>query len=334
MLQMAFGARSMRVIAVAALCALAAACAQVRYPANLPPGSPRLEASLFITADGTRLPYRAWLPDGEVKAVVVAVHGMNDYSRAFVRPARVWRSQGIATYAYDQRGFGGAPHRGMWPGAQALIEDVKVFVSLVRARHPGRPIYLLGSSMGGGVVLASLGEKDAPKVDGAILLAPAVWGRETMPMENRVALWIAAHTAPGVQLTSDQIHRVPTDNRDALIELSRDPRVIKYVRVDSLYGVTNLMDLALAAAPKVRVPVLMLYGAKDQIIPLEPIVTAANRIPARLHRFAVYPKGWHMLLRDNQAATVYRDIVAWIADRSSPLPSGAERVSAAEVPPR
>jgi len=107
--------------------------------------------------------------------------------------------------------------------------------------------------------------------------------------------------------------------------------VIKYVRVDSLYGVTNLMDLALAAAPRVQVPILMLYGAKDQIIPLEPIVTAKNRIPVKYQRFAVYPDGWHMLLRDKQATTVYRDIVAWIADRSSPLPSGAERISAAEA---
>ena len=323
--------RLLRILPIIALCIAAGACAPVRYPANLPAGSPRLEAGLFVTEDGTRLPYRAWLPDGKASAIIVAVHGMNDHSRAFEGPGRAWRRQGLATYAYDQRGFGGAPHRGEWPGARAMVDDLKVFTRLIRAQHPGTPVFLLGSSMGGGVVLASLGDKDSPRVDGAILLAPAVWGREVMPAENRIALWIAAHTAPGVQLTSDQIHRIPTDNRAALIDLSRDPRVIKYVRVDSLYGVTNLMDLALAAAPKVRVPVLMLYGAKDQIIPLKPIVTARNRLPVTLRRFAIYPEGWHMLLRDKQAGTVYRDIRAWIADRSGPLPSGAERVSEAEA---
>jgi acylglycerol lipase len=321
----------LRTIAVIALCLGAVACAPVRYPANLPAGSPRLEGSLFVATDGTRLPYRAWLPDRKPKAVIIAVHGMNDHSRAFRGPGRAWRLRGLATYAYDQRGFGGAPHRGKWAGSQALVGDLNVFTELVKARHPGVPLFLLGSSMGGGVVLASLGEKRAPEVEGAILLAPAVWAREIMPTGNRIALWIAAHTAPGVHLTSDQIRRIPTDNRAALIQMSRDPRVIKYVRVDSLYGVTNLMDLALAAAPKVKVPILMLYGAKDQIIPLKPIVTAKNRLPVNLRRFAVYPNGWHMLLRDKQANTVYRDIQAWIADRSGPLPSGAERVSAAEV---
>jgi len=321
----------MRALAIAALMFAASACAPIQYPANLPAGSPRLEASIFVTQDGVRLPYRTWQTSTKPSAIIVAIHGMNDHSRAFDAPARAWVERGIATYAYDQRGFGGAPYRGEWQGARALVDDVKVFVGLVRARHPGVPVFLVGSSMGGGVVLASLGEKDAPAVNGAILLAPAVWGRETMPLANRLALWVAARTAPTVQLTSDQIRRIPTDNRDALIDMSRDPRVIKYVRVDSLYGVTNLMDLALAAAPRVQVPILMLYGAKDQIIPLEPIVTAKNRIPVKYQRFAVYPDGWHMLLRDKQAMTVYRDIVAWIADRSSPLPSGAERISAAEA---
>lgn len=323
--------RPLRAFAIAALILAATGCAPIRYPANLPPGAPRLEASIFVTADGTQLPYRSWRPQTRPVAVVVAVHGMNDHSRAFSAPARAWRRHGIATYAYDQRGFGGAPHRGKWPGAKALVDDVKVFARLVKARHPDAPVYLLGSSMGGGVVLASLGDGDAPEVSGAILLAPAVWGREIMPTGNQLALWIAAHTAPGVHLTSDQIRRIPTDNRAVMIQMSRDPRVIKYVRVDSLYGVTNLMDLALAAAPRVRVPVLMLYGAKDQIIPINPIITARSRMPVKLQRFAVYPEGWHMLLRDKQAPTVYRDIVAWIADRSSPLPSGAERISAAEA---
>ena len=79
---------------------------------------------------------------------------------------------------------------------------------------------------------------------------------------------------------------------------------------------------------------LMLYGEKDQIIPKKPLGTATDRLPAKFQRLAIYPKGWHMLLRDKQAPTVYRDIVSWIGDRSRPLPSGAERVSAAEVVPR
>ena len=51
----------------------------------------------------------ATLPTSGVKAVILALHGFNDYSNAFAMPARLWAERGIASYAYDQRGFGGAP---------------------------------------------------------------------------------------------------------------------------------------------------------------------------------------------------------------------------------
>ena len=53
-----------------------------------------------------------------VRAVILALHGFNDYSNAFEGPGEVWAGHGIATYAYDQRGFGAAPERGLWPGTR------------------------------------------------------------------------------------------------------------------------------------------------------------------------------------------------------------------------
>ena len=41
-------------------------------------------------------------------------------------------------------------------------------------------------------------------------------------------------------------------------------------------------------------------------------------------RIAVYPKGYHMLLRDLDAAKPQADVLAWIADKTAPLPSGAD----------
>jgi acylglycerol lipase len=312
------------VIALAGLAALAA-CAPVTQTVGPPVRASSLQGAFFITADGDHLPYRRWMPNPRTRAVILAVHGMNDYSRTFEAAATAWAKDGIATYTYDQRGFGGSFGRGIWPGADALVKDVKTMARLVHARHPGVPLYLLGSSMGGGVVLAAIDDPALNFVDGAVLLAPAVWGRELMSPGIRVAMWLAAHTVPEIQLTSADIKRIPTDNNAVLRQMAYDPRVIKYVRVDSLYGVSNLMDKALAAAPHVRVPVLILYGEKDQIVPKEPIVAAVDRMPKALRHVAIYPNGWHMLLHDKQAPVVYRDIAAWIADRQAMLPSGADR---------
>jgi alpha-beta hydrolase superfamily lysophospholipase len=67
-------------------------------------------------------------------AVIVALHGMNDYAEAFVLPAPYWAAHGITTYAYDQRGFGRTPSRGVWGGVGLMTEDLRWRAPLIRGR--------------------------------------------------------------------------------------------------------------------------------------------------------------------------------------------------------
>jgi alpha-beta hydrolase superfamily lysophospholipase len=165
-----------------------------------------------------------------------------------------------------------------------------------------------------------------PAVRGIILSAPAVWGRDSMGVFERAALWLAYHVAPGWELTGEGLNIQASDNIEMLRRLGRDPLVIKATRVDAIEGLVDLMDRAAAAAPSVRVPALVLYGAKDQIIPADATWRMIEQLPGSgaSPRVAVYPHGWHMLLRDLDAATVIDDVAAWIADPAAPLPSGAD----------
>jgi len=265
------------------------------------------------------------MPAEPPRIVVLALHGMNDYSFAFDRPATEWAKEGIATYAYDQRGFGGSWNRGLWPGVDTLTADLETAARLVRKRHPDAPLFLLGESMGGAVVLTAMAERNLPEIAGAILVAPAVWGRETMPLPLRISLWLAAHTMPALELTGQELDIQPTDNIAVLRAMLQDPRVIKSTRIDAIYGVVNLMDRALQAAPAAEPPILVLYGENDQVIPREPTLEAIERMPANGVTVALYPKGYHMLLRDLEGDVVIRDVAAWMEDPNGSLPSGADK---------
>jgi len=118
-----------------------------KAPPLLAKTTPELANDFIRADDGARLPLRVTLPKGPVKATILAVHGFNDYSNAFAAPANAWAADGIATYAYDQRGFGEAPDRGLWVGAWRLDEDLAIASRLVAARHPGVPHFILGESM-------------------------------------------------------------------------------------------------------------------------------------------------------------------------------------------
>src|ERR1051326_3564971 len=141
-----------RAASIAGLMAVAGSCAPVLAPLGLEKAAPAIEAEAFVTRDGLRLPLRHW--DAEhPRAVIVALHGMSDYSEAFDPPGPWWAAHGIETYAYDQRGFGRTPNVGVWAGADVMRQDLDDFVDAARAKYPGVPVYALGESMGGSVVL-------------------------------------------------------------------------------------------------------------------------------------------------------------------------------------
>ncbi len=126
---------------------------------------PALAADGFLAADGEKLPLRTWMPeDGAPRAVIIALHGFNDYSNFFTDPGTFLATEGIATYAYDQRGFGQTRQPGLWSGVGAYADDLKAVTEALRRRHPGVPIYLLGESMGGAVIMVAIKFPCAPEV--------------------------------------------------------------------------------------------------------------------------------------------------------------------------
>lgn len=292
---------------------------------------PRLTENLFISFDGTGLPLRTWLPAGKAEAVIIALHGYNDYS-AFIRDAAgYFTGRGIAVHAYDQRGFGAAPHRGKWAGHEAMGRDLRTFIGLIRERHPRVPLFLLGDSMGGAVIMAAESTENPLPVDGFILVAPAVWSRMTMPFYQRWALRLGACIFPWVRVSPEHLDITPSDNREMLKALARDPLMIRKSRIDALSGLADLMDAAYAAAGSFDRNMLLLYGAKDEIIPPRPMIDVfRQRIGGRFanpQRLLVYANGYHMLLRDLQGKVVWEDIVTWINAPAGPFPSVRNRLA-------
>src|SRR5438128_2484628 len=113
-----------------------------------------------------------------------------------------------------------------------------------------------------------------------ILSAPAVWGRDTMEFWPRLALWAAVRFFPDMTLTGRGLGILPSDNVAMLKALARDPMVLKGARVDTVYGLVDLMDAALALAPRLTAPLLLMYGAHDEIRPREPVAAFASALPA------------------------------------------------------
>ncbi len=289
--------------------------------------SPAINTNYAVMDDGYQLPLTIWRPKERPQAIILALHGFNDYRNAFSSLGPRFAASRLLTYAYDQRGFGETAQRGIWPGTKRIVADAKEMVRLICQRHHNLPLFLLGDSMGGAVAITMMQDLDNACVSGVILAAPAVWGWQTMPIWQQSALWLAAHVAPAHTVTGKGLNIAASDNIEMLKALGRDPLVIKESRIDTIFGLTDLMETALLASSQWATPALILYGEKDEIIPARPICQMLDRLPAPptgRWRLALYPDGYHMLTRDLQSEVVIADMLSWIQSRNSALPSGLD----------
>ncbi|MEO1677337.1 MAG: alpha/beta fold hydrolase [Pseudomonadota bacterium] len=284
-----------------------AACGPRPVGAPTPLGAAEVTQNAVLGQDGVALVLNRWGPEARPRAVVLALHGYGDTSVTTYGPAaRAWAEQGIATYAYDQRGFGANPTRRAWPGAEVLSADAVAVSRAIRARHPDVPLTVIGHSMGGGVVLAAAAE--GLEADGLVLAGPAIGGGDALPLILRAGGWALGAFSANRRFTGDGITEIyPTDNPEALRALGASPWSFADPSGRELWGLVRVSDRAAAAAPAVTIPVLTLMGAQDQLVPPESVRRIHNRLPGP-KRFIFYEDGWHMLFRDRQAPRVWADV--------------------------
>jgi alpha-beta hydrolase superfamily lysophospholipase len=293
---------------------------------------PMIPATLsFTMPDGFVLPAREWLPPAGVPwhGVIVALHGFTDSRDGWEIPAPVFAQAGYAVFAPDQRGFGGTADRGGWAGTQRLVDDAVEVMRQLRARYPGKPVVLMGESMGGAVA-ALVAARPGTGPDATVLLAPAVWGPGQMDPALFATLVLADAVAPDWVPHQGRIGEDiwASDNIPALIRFGRDPLTLREVSVRSLRGLVTLMGDAHAAMGRLHGRVLILDGRRDQLVPPTATASAWDHLPASVRR-GFYPSGYHLLLRDRDRALVEADILAWLDDPDQYLPSGADVAAAA-----
>ncbi|CDR44683.1 RHTO0S09e07646g1_1 [Rhodotorula toruloides] len=110
---------------------------------------------------GARFHTREWKPAGgaPARAAVLFVHGFIEHVERYNHVFASFADKGIATFAFDQRGFGKTATytpkhtQGVtsWP---EQFDDIRHFLALVLEKYPSVPVFLFGHSMGGGLVLA------------------------------------------------------------------------------------------------------------------------------------------------------------------------------------
>lgn len=266
----------------------------------------------FAARDGLRLYEQWWLPEGEPVAVVVLVHGITEHGGRHGRLAEDLNRRGYAVSAMDLRGHGCSEgDRAMIRTFDQYLDDVEVLLERVAVRWPGKPIFLLGHSMGGAIV-ALLGILRPPKVQGLILSAPAVLiGGEVFPVLRRLASLMSV-VWPTLRLTQMGCRFI-----------SRDPAVVESFKNDPLvfhgrFPVRTGAEILRAAkriqagANQISLPLLVMHGTGDIVTDHRGSRLLVARAKSSDKTLRLYEGLYHELFSEPERDQLVSDLLDWL----------------------
>ena len=269
----------------------------------------------FAGAGGLELYYQAWLPrNRQQRAVLVNLHGLGDHSGLYPTIANHFPPHGIAVYAFDMRGNGRSPGQRAYVGSwKEYRGDLHAFLARVREWEPGLPVFVLGHSLGGLVVLDYALHYPAG-LSGVITAAPPL-GRLGVPPILMALGRIMSRVWPRFSL------EVGMD----LSGLARDPAVVETVLTDPLFhrrGTARLSTEVTAAIERVQnqaasfsVPLLILHGSADRMVPPDGSRRFFSKVCCPDREFREYPDAYHGLFADIGYQEVLTDLEHWLEDR-------------------
>jgi alpha-beta hydrolase superfamily lysophospholipase len=263
-------------------------------------------------ADGLKLFVRSWRPD-KPRAVMAIVPGFNSHSGYYGWTAEQLMTIGLAVYAVDLRGRGHSDGERFYVKQFAdYVADVAAFMTFVKSREPGLPVFLLGHSAGG--VVACLYTLEH-QTELAGLICESFAFRVPAPDFAIAALKGLAHLAP-------HAHVLALKNAD----FSRDLKTVKAMNDDPLIAhetqpTQTVAELARtderlqSEFPRFTLPLLILHGTHDRATSPSGSQTFFDAAGSKDKTLKLYDGAYHDLLNDTDRRSVMGDIRSWLSDR-------------------
>ena len=279
----------------------------------------------WTAPDGHELPFAKWEAVGEPRAVIIAVHGLSGAAIDYEPLGAHLAPLGFTVRAPDLRGQGNDPnprHRGDLRDLADWFADLRAFRSQVRAQHPGLPFFYYGESMGAALLtrfLAQAGPDEQP--DGLVLSSPVVAISQSPPRWMEWLFRFILFVRPSYRIDvrrftkRDEAPKLVTRDEAHRAWFATAPHKLEIFTVRFFDRLRELIAGCYAAAPKIRVPTLVLYAARDIFITPAFVEEFFARLGSADKERRFFPEAYHLLLHDDDRAEVLAAIESWLEGR-------------------
>lgn len=275
----------------------------------------------FLTNDWSSLHERVWLPDGAPKAALLIVHGYAEHSGRYAWVAEQLVAHGYAVVAFDLRGHGKSDgERVLIKSMNEYLFDVDAALLRVFEHAPGVPVYVLGHSMGGGVLslyaCARLSHDDGQFERSGI--KGLIFSGGVLPTAPSIATSVVSRI---VLLLGRVLPKWRMRGLGGAV--SRDPMVVADYDNDPL-NYHGKMPASLIAAmvrgmkyvdthtPEITMPLLVLHGSADELTSPDGSQRLYDRAGSVDKTLKIYNGLAHEILNEPERALVVEDIASWL----------------------
>lgn len=265
-------------------------------------------------------PCLSWVKFGQpIKAVLLCVHGLGLNSSSFTKFGQDLSQQGIATYAIDVRGFGS------WMEAKGhkkvdfddCIEDVRKTLEWLQKAHPGKPVFLLGESMGGAIVLHAAA-KYPDSMNGVISVCSS--GDRFKQKRTDLKIFLHALTGPTRQMNIGKsvVEQAAGDNERLKASWEGDELDRMKLSPMELMSFQSFMNDTHDQVVKItNLPVLMVQGTADQLVKPEGTQELYDELATKDKQIMMVQDAQHLIFENQQCpAATLSSVVKWISNRS------------------
>lgn len=259
-----------------------------------------------------RIYYQCWLPESEPKAVLLVVHGLAEHGGRYMNLVNHFLPLGYAVFAADHIGHGRSE------GARVYVErftdfteTLASFREMIRGWQKGKPVFLVGHSMGG-LIGARYLLSHQNELSGAVLSGPAV---KTPDDISPVTLFAG-------KLLSALMPRLGLIQLEAA-GVSRDPEVVKAYETDPLVyrgkmtarlgaEMIQAMGQISAEASRITLPLLILQGGADRLVHPSGAQMLHDGVASADRKLILYDGFYHEVFNEPEHGRVMRDVELWL----------------------
>lgn len=268
-------------------------------------------------ARGATLYWQGWLPEGEERGVVVIAHGASEHGGRYRYVVERLVPEGFAVYAIDHRGHGRSDgDRAQIDRVRHVVADLDLLVEHALACHPGRPVFLLGHSMGGCIAI-SYALAHQRKLAGLALSAPLA-ALAAAPLPLRLVARALSVVLPGAGVYKVESAAVSRDP-DEVADYESDPLNHRgKLPARTVQELADAIGTFRARSPELTVPLLVMIGTADDLVPPEGGRMVHDGASSADKTLQIYDGFFHEIFNEpaGERDRPLDDLAAWLSERT------------------